>query len=65
MTAAFQRPAWEVADVIRHYGDAFLDRYGSLLSDTQRKALRALAVCRTAALGGHVEQCDACGHQRT
>jgi Putative transposase/Transposase zinc-binding domain len=64
MTAVLERPALEVADVIRAYGDAFLDRYGGVLSATQRKALRDLAACRTAALGGHVERCLDCGHER-
>jgi hypothetical protein len=63
-TAALERPALEVADVIRAYGDAFLDRYGGVLSATQRKALRDLAACRTAVLGGHVERCLDCGHER-
>ena len=58
------RPALEVADVIRQYGDAFLDRYGSTLTAAQGKALRDLAVCRTAALGGHVERCLGCGRER-
>jgi hypothetical protein len=53
-----------VADVIRAYGATFLDRYGGVLSATQRKALRDLAACRTAALGGHVERCLDCGHER-
>jgi hypothetical protein len=59
-----ERPALEVAEVIRQHGEAFLERYGSGLSATQRKALRELTVCRTAALGGHVEECLDCGHQR-
>jgi hypothetical protein len=59
-----QRPALEVADVIRHYGDDFLNRYGGMLSVAQRQALRDLAVCRTAALGGHVEHCLDCGAER-
>jgi hypothetical protein len=59
-----ERPALEVADVIREHGEAFLERYGSRLSAVQRRALRDLAVCRTAALGGHVEHCLDCGHQR-
>jgi hypothetical protein len=58
------RPALEVADVIRAYGEAFLDRYGGVLSSAQRQALRDLAACRTAALGGHVEHCLDCGHER-
>jgi putative transposase/transposase-like zinc-binding protein len=64
MTAAVERPALEVAEVIRQYGDAFLNRHGSVLCATQRRALRDLAVCRTAALGGHVEHCLDCGHER-
>jgi Putative transposase/Transposase zinc-binding domain len=66
MTAATlpERPALEVADVIREYGEAFLDRSGGVLSAAQRKALRDLAACRTAALGGHVEHCLDCGHER-
>jgi len=64
MTAVVERPALEVADVIRQHGEAFLDRYGSVLSATQRKALSDLAACRTATLGGHVEHCLDCGQQR-
>jgi hypothetical protein len=54
----------EVADVFRDYGDAFLDRYGDTLSPAQRRALGDIAACRTAALGGHVEECDRCGHRQ-
>lgn len=65
MTAPLtERPALELAEVIRQYGEAFLNRHGSRLSTTQRKALRDLAVCRTAALGGHVEHCLDCGAER-
>jgi hypothetical protein len=56
------RPSLEVADVIRQYGAAYLARAGSTLSTEQHRALRAIAVCRTAALGGHATQCDHCGH---
>ena len=57
------RPAVEVADVIREYGAAFRARYGGALSSGQRRVLHDLAVCRTAALGGHLQRCDDCGHQ--
>jgi hypothetical protein len=57
------RPPLEVADVIRQYGDAFLARYGPTLTGAQHRALRAIALCRTAALGGHITQCDDCGHE--
>jgi hypothetical protein len=62
--SATERPALEVAEVIRRYGVGFVERYGGLLSDAQRKALRDLAACRTAVLGGHVEHCLDCGHER-
>jgi len=58
------RPLLEVADVIRSHGVAFLQKYGRRLSATQRKALRDLALCRTAALGGHLERCLDCDHER-
>jgi hypothetical protein len=57
------RPPLEVADVVRQHGDVFLARYGHALSGAQHRALRAIAVCRTAALGGHITQCDHCGHE--
>jgi Putative transposase/Transposase zinc-binding domain len=58
------RPCLEVADVFRDHGEAFLDRYGDTLCSEQRRALRDIAACRTAALGGHVEECDRCGHRQ-
>jgi hypothetical protein len=58
------RPALEVADVIRAFGPAFEAEYGHTLSAAQRQAMKAIVTCRTAALGGHVEACDGCGHQR-
>jgi len=57
------RPPLEVADVVRQHGAAFLARYGHTLSGAQHRALRAIALCRTAALGGHITQCDHCGHE--
>jgi hypothetical protein len=57
-------PRLGVAEVFRDHGDAFLDRYGDTLSPEQRRVLHDVAACRTAALGGHVEECDRCGHRR-
>src|SRR5229473_3901726 len=54
----------EVADVFRRYGDAYREQHGASLCTAQRRAMTAIELCRTAALGGHVEQCDQCGHQR-
>jgi hypothetical protein len=58
------RGGLEVADIFRHFGPAFRDRHGVSLSSAQRRAMTAIETCRTAALGGHVEQCSDCGHQR-
>ena len=57
------RPPWEVADIIHRAGDKFFERYCDSLTWTQLKVLRAIARCRTAALGGHRDQCVRCGHQ--
>jgi hypothetical protein len=56
------RPAVEVADTLHAQGDTFLAHH-PWLSTQQRAVLRAIARCRTAALGGHLDRCDACGHQ--
>jgi hypothetical protein len=58
------RPTLEVADIFRQHGDAFLDRFGPVISHERRRVLHDITVCRTAALGGHVEQCDRCGHRQ-
>lgn len=54
----------EVADVFRRYGDAYREQHGRSLSTAQSRVMTAIEICRTAALGGHVEQCNSCGHQR-
>ena len=57
------RPPLEVADLIRAAGQSFLDRNRGWLTAQQRRTLRAIQRCRTAELGGHVDQCTGCGHQ--
>ena len=52
----------EVADVFREHATEYLAAHGATAA--QRRVLRAIQNCRTAALGGHVEACDRCGHQR-
>jgi predicted RNA-binding Zn-ribbon protein involved in translation (DUF1610 family) len=56
------RPAVEVADILHAQGDTFLEQH-PWLSVQQRSVLRASGRCRTAALGGHLDRCSACGHQ--
>src|ERR1700681_2933452 len=57
------RPPLEVADLIRSAGTAFLERNRHWLSWKHVKVLRAIRRCRTAALGGHLDQCTRCGHR--
>lgn len=59
-----ERPKLEVADVFRRYGEAYRQKFSASLSTAQRRVMTAIEVCRTAALGGHVEMCDRCGHFR-
>jgi putative transposase/transposase-like zinc-binding protein len=56
-------PPFEVADIIRSAGDHFIERNQSHLGWQQLKVLRAIQHCRTAALGGHLDQCSQCGHR--
>jgi len=59
-----ERPKLEVADVFRRYGGAYREKHGASMSTQQRRVMTAIEVCRTAALGGHLERCDQCGHER-
>lgn len=54
----------ELADILHRHGPAYRHLHADSLDREQRRVMRAIEQCRTAALGGHVEQCDACGHQR-
>ena len=58
------REGLEVAEVFRRFGPAFRDQHRTSLSAARRRAMLAIESCRTAALGGHVERCGDCGHQR-
>jgi transposase-like zinc-binding protein len=58
------RPALEVADVVRAHGEEFRQAHAASLSPAQKRVLRAIETCRTAALGGHLERCDECGYER-
>src|SRR6266704_852552 len=59
------RPPLEVADLIRAAGAAFIERSRKWISWKHSKVLLAIARCRTAALGGHLDQCTRCGHRAT
>ena len=53
-------PTPTVADVLRRDGDTYRDQAGASLPVVHRRVMAAITACRTAALGGHVEQCDDC-----
>jgi hypothetical protein len=57
------RPPLEVADIIRAQGNRFIENNRSWLHWKHIKVLHAIACCRTAALGGHRDQCPRCGYQ--
>jgi len=50
----------EVADIFRSYGQQYRDK--NVLTAQQYKVMKRIEICRTAALGGHVEACDQCGY---
>ena len=60
MTKHEKKP--EVADIFREYGQQY--RQNHLLCPEQYKVMRHIEICRTAALGGHLERCDQCGYQQ-
>ena len=57
------RPPLEVADVVRAAGEAFIERSRPWIRWKHVKVLLAIARCRTAALGGHIDECTRCGHR--
>jgi hypothetical protein len=57
------KPSLEVADIFRIHGETYRQQYGSSISPDQYRVMRAIELCRTAALGGHVQQCNKCSYQ--
>ena len=57
---AVTRPPFEVADIVRQHGDRFLETHRAWVTGQHRRVLRAIAQCRTAALGGHRDRCEQC-----
>lgn len=56
------RPALEVADILRQVGRDFIEKSRRWLTWQHVRVLRAIQNCRTAALGGHKDRCAQCGH---
>jgi hypothetical protein len=59
------RPPLEVADLVRAAGHTFIERSRRWLTWQHVKVLLAIERCRTAALGGHIDECSRCGHRTT
>jgi hypothetical protein len=59
LAAGEARP--ELADIFRSHGESYHKTHS--LSASQRKVMRAVSVCRTKELGGHLKQCDTCGFE--
>src|SRR3954454_6286411 len=57
-------PNLEVADIFRRHGEAFRQAHAGHLGGVERRVMGAITACRSAVLGGHVEQCDDCGATR-
>lgn len=53
----------DMAEIIRNYGPQYVSQHGERLLPSHRRALRDLAACRTEVFGGHLAQCDRCGHR--
>jgi hypothetical protein len=58
------RPRLEVADVFHRHGADWRQANAGHVSLDQLKVMSAIEQCRSAALGGHVERCEECGHSR-
>lgn len=62
MNSPLQTNGLEVADIFREYGPAYRAEHD--LPGRYLKVMDAITDCRTSALGGHLDECDACGYQR-
>jgi hypothetical protein len=58
------RPKLELAEIFRRHGEAWRMANAGHMSLTQRRVMTAIEICRTAALGGHVDRCQDCPHTR-
>jgi predicted Zn-ribbon and HTH transcriptional regulator len=62
LAAGQNRARPELADVFRQYGESYQRTHR--ISASQQKVMRAVSVCRTQELGGHLDRCDSCGFER-
>ena len=62
METTYKTNITEVADIVNQYGPEYLEKHR--LCPEQQKAYQAIINCRTSFMGGHLQECDQCGHQR-
>jgi hypothetical protein len=62
LAAGEKRAGPELAEVFRQYGESY--RRTHRVSACEQKVIRAVSICRTQDLGGHLDRCDACGFER-
>jgi hypothetical protein len=53
----------ELADIVAKYGGEYLNEFGLPMLPSHKRALADILACRTESMGGHLLECDACGHQ--
>ena len=53
----------ELADIIAKYGGEYLNKFGIPMLPSHKRAIADILTCRTESMGGHLHECDACGHQ--
>ena len=54
----------ELADVVARYGEEYLNEFDGRILPSHRRALADVIACRTETMGGHLAECDVCGHQQ-
>jgi hypothetical protein len=54
----------ELAEIVRRHGPEYLEKFGDRMPPSHKRALTAIAACRTEEMGGHLEACDHCGASR-
>jgi len=53
----------ELADIVAKHGGEYLTDFGERMLPSHKRALADILACRTESMGGHLRECDACGHQ--
>ncbi len=54
----------ELADIVAKHGDEYLQAFGDRMLPSHKRALADILACRTESMGGHLAECEVCGHQQ-